>query len=63
MNSCHSQNPSPGKAMGIKAMEAFGLSDVCYGLYLSGDDVAMIDIWSHHPQRHPSWGNLLDGQT
>ena len=63
MNSCHSQNPSPGKVMETEAVEAFGLSNVYCGLYPLGADVAMSEIQSKHPWRYPLWGNLLDGQT
>ena len=63
MSSCHSRTPDLGKVMGTEAMEAFGLSDVYCSIYPLGANVAMIDIQSHHPQRYPLSGNILDGQT
>ena len=63
MSSCHSQTHSLGKVMGAEVMEAFGPSNVYYSLNPLGASVAMVDIWNHHPQRYPSWGNLTDGQT
>ena len=49
--------------MGTKAIEPFALSDVYCSLYPSGADMAMIDIWNHHPWRYPLWRNLSDSQT
>ena len=63
MNSCYSQNPGLGKVTGTEVMEAFGPSDVYCGLYPLEADVAMSDIHSCHPWRHPLWGTISDGQT
>ena len=49
--------------METEVMEAFGPSNVYCGLSPLGANVVMVDSQSHHPQRYPLWGNLLDGQT
>ena len=49
--------------METEVMEAFGPSNVYCGLGPSGANVVLVDSQSHHPQRYPLWGNLLDGQT
>ena len=63
MNSGHSQTHGLGKVKGTKVMEAFGLSDVFYILGLLGANEMMVDDWNHHPQTHPSEGNLSGDQT
>ena len=52
-SSCHSQTHDPGKAMGNKVTEAFGLSNVYCSLGLLGANMVMVDGQNHHPQRHP----------
>ena len=63
MNSSCSQIHGPGMVRGTEVKEAFGLSDVYYILGLSRADKVMVDDPNHHPQMHPSEGNLLGGQT
>ena len=46
-----------------EVMEAFGLSNVCYMLGLLRAEEVTVDDWNHHPQMHPSEGNLLGNQT
>ena len=63
MNSGHSQTHGPGKVRGTEVMEAFGLSNICYILCLLRANDVMVDDQNHHPQMHPSEGNLLGDQT
>ena len=63
MSSCHSRTHNLGKVRGTKVMESFGLSNAYCNLGPLGADMVMVDGQSHHLQRHPLQGNLLDGQT
>ena len=63
MNSGCSQIHGLVKVRGTGVMEAFGLSDIYYILSLSRADEVMVDDQNHHPQMHPSEGNLSGGQT
>ena len=56
-------NSQSREGEGNEVMEAFGLSNVYYVLSPSGAGKVEVDAQSHHPQRHPSEGSLLGGQT
>ena len=62
MSSYHSQTHGPGKVMVTEAVEGFDLSNIYCSLGPLRDSVAMVDRQNQHPQGHPLWGNLLDGQ-
>ena len=63
MNSSHSQTHSLGKVRGTEVMEAFDVSNISYILGLLRANKVMVDGQNHHPQTHPSEGNLRGGQT